>query len=187
MAGRRSRAHLVGAIAVGIVATVSLRSAAAPATDATSVAEAAFVRLQSLAGDWEGRSSQGWSGTSRIEVIARGSVVLFTSQTGAHPGETMATAIHRDGDRLLLTHYCVARNQPRLVASEISADGARLRFTFLDGTNLASRDRGHMDSVVFELLEPDRYISQWTWYQDGQERWLERIEHRRAGAGAAVE
>jgi hypothetical protein len=165
----------------------SWRSGAAPATDQSSAAEAAFARLQSLAGAWEGSSSQGWSGTSQVEVIARGSVVLFRSQTGAHPGETMATAIHRDGDRLLLTHYCVARNQPRLVASEISADGTRLKFTFLDGTNLASRDAGHMDSVVFELHEPDRYRSQWTWYQEGQERWLERIEYRRAGSGGAVE
>jgi hypothetical protein len=91
----------------------------------------------------------------------------------------MATLFHLDGDRLVLTHYCVARNQPRLVATAISEDGRRIEFSFLDGTNMTSRDDGHMDRAVYVIESPDRYRSQWTFYQKGQERWLEDIVNTR--------
>jgi hypothetical protein len=91
----------------------------------------------------------------------------------------MATAIHMDGERLVLTHYCVARNQPRLVATDISDDGRRIVFTFLDGTGMASRDTGHMDKAVFELIDDDHYTTHWTWYSKGEERWMEKIERVR--------
>jgi hypothetical protein len=141
-----------------------------------------FERLKSQAGEWEGRSTAGWEGTARHVVMARGSVVLVTSKfkDAAHDG--MATAMHLDGDRLLLTHYCEARNQPRLVLSRVEDGGRTAVFTFLDATNMASRDSGHMDKVVIRFQDDDHYTSQWTWYQDGQERWLEEITHTRIHA-----
>jgi hypothetical protein len=110
-----------------------------------------------------------------FEAIARGSVVLETSAFDAHPGERMVTAFHMDGERLLLTHYCVAGNQPRLIATAFDDGGRRVTFEFLDGTGLASRDQGHMDKAVFEFGEDRRLSSRWTWYQAGSERWLETI------------
>ena len=142
-------------------------------------ARRAFKQLLTLEGDWEGRSSQGWMDRMRFQKIARGSVLLELSDFEAHPGETMATVHHLDGDRLILTHYCVAGNQPRLVLSETRDDGAELHFAFLDGTNMPSRDRGHMDQAVLRFLDGDHFTSRWTWYQDGAERWLETIEYRR--------
>lgn len=138
----------------------------------------AFERLKGLEGEWRGRSTKGWTDTSTFRVIAGGSVVTETS-FDAHPGETMLTAFHLDGDRLLLTHYCVARNQPRLVASVIADGGKAITFTFLDGTNLRSRDQGHMDKATFRFDDPDHVTTRWTWYQDGVERWLEEIAMER--------
>ena len=92
---------------------------------------------------------------------------------------------HMDGDRLLLTHYCEAGNQPRLVASSIE-DGARtVTFTFLDATNLPSRDHGHMDKAILRFLDDDHFSSRWTWYQDGEETWMEEIVYERKGRGGA--
>lgn len=145
---------------------------------APAPAEVLFERMKGLAGDWEGKSTKGWTDRVQIDVIAGGSVVRMRSFE-AHPGETMETMVSLDGDRVLLTHYCVARNQPRLVATKIGADGRSAVFEFLDGTGMASRDTGHMDKVVFELPDDDRYTARWTWYQKGEERWLENIEHRR--------
>jgi hypothetical protein len=142
-------------------------------------AHRAFERLLALEGDWEGHSSEGWKDRVRFEKIARGSVLLETSQFEAHPGETMVTAHHLDGDRLVLTHYCVAGNQPRLVLSGSKNDGADLSFSFLDGTNMTSRDRGHMDRVEMHFIDADHFTSRWTWYQDGREQWLETIEFLR--------
>jgi hypothetical protein len=138
----------------------------------------AFERLKSLSGQWNGRSTKGWTDRNKVEVIAAGSVILMRGED-AHPNEVMATAIHMDGERLVLTHYCVARNQPRLVATDISDDGRRIVFTFLDGTGMASRDTGHMDKAVFELIDDDHYTTHWTWYSKGEERWMEKIERVR--------
>jgi hypothetical protein len=74
----------------------------------------------------------------------------------------------------------VAKNQPRLRATRIADDLGEIEFTFLDGTNLPSRDKGHMDRCVIKLDSADAYRSRWTWYQDGKESWMEDIEHRRA-------
>src|SRR5262245_24402264 len=74
------------------------------------LARAAFDRIKAMAGVWDGRSTKGWEESLRYQVIAGGSVVLETS-FDAHPNEAMATAFHMDGDRLMLTHYCMAKNQ----------------------------------------------------------------------------
>lgn len=144
-------------------------------------ARSAFERFKTLSGSWEGKSTKGWAEVNNYRVIARGSVVMGTS-FDAHPNETMVTMFHMDGDRLMLTHYCVAKNQPRMVATEISADGAEVTFEFLDGTNMSSRDKGHMDKAVFRFKSDDEFTSQWTWYQDGQESWMEEIRNTRQKA-----
>jgi hypothetical protein len=158
------------------------------AADATSVEErgrlarAAFERFKALAGRWNGESTKGWKEETTFRVIAQGSVVMSTS-FDAHPNETMATMFYLDGEDLVLTHYCVARNQPRLRATSFEDGGKTIMFTFVDGGNLPSRDRGHMDRAVFRFEGPDAFTTRWTWYQDGQERWMEDIRQTRA-AGA---
>jgi len=142
-----------------------------------SAAQLAFERLEALAGSWEGRSSEGWTSRTEIEVIARGSAVLERTNFEAHPGETMLTLFHKDGEALVLTHYCVAGNQPRLVASEIEGDA--LHFTFRDATNLAARDQGHMDEARIRLEGADAFSSQWSYYQAGATSWMEEIHYRR--------
>lgn len=153
----------------------------APATTPEAVtaarARAAFEQVKQLAGDWDQSSTKGWEGLTRTQVIAGGSAVLMTSNISPHPAtdERMATVFHLDGDRLLLTHYCVAKNQPRLAATAISADGRQIEFAFLDGTNMPSPDVGHMNRAVFTIDSPERYRSRWTFSQRGEERWMEEI------------
>lgn len=140
-------------------------------------AQAAFEHLKRLAGQWDQRSTNDWEGSATIRVIAGGSAVMVTSNVDPHPGsdETMATVFHMDGDRLMLTHYCVAKNQPRLLATSISADGRVIEFAFRDATNLRSPDHGHMNRAVYTLESEDRYRSRWTFSQKGEARWMEEI------------
>ena len=142
-------------------------------------AAAAYERFKNLAGEWAGKSTKGWTDREMISVIARESAVMVISNFEAHPDETMATMVHLDGDRLMLTHYCVARNQPRLEAISIENDGRTISFAFRDGTNLPSRDTGHMDKAIFRFVDDAHYSSQWTFYQDGQESWMEEIVYER--------
>jgi hypothetical protein len=141
-----------------------------------------FEKLKSLEGEWEGkilrngRPDGGRTERLSYAVIAGGSCVMETSRDGSHPGHTMATMYHLDGDALLLTHYCIAKNQPRLQATTISPDLREVVFTFRDATNLASREKGHMDKVVMRFVDDNRYTARWTWYQDGKEQWFEEVE-----------
>jgi len=141
----------------------------------------AYERFKALAGAWHGKSTKGWSEQIQYNVIAAGSAVEERS-FDAHPGEAMLTIVHMDGDRLMLTHYCAARNQPRLLATSISPDGNSVEFTFLDATNLPSRDKGHMDKAVFHFIDDRHFTTRWTWYQDGKEQWLEEIQMERTSA-----
>ena len=151
-----------------------------PATQPQTPAQRAFERFKQLDGVWEGRSTKGWVERTVTRTIAAGSCVMSTS-FDAHPNESMVTMFHLDGpERLMLTHYCVAKNQPRMLATDITADGKTITFTFLDATNLASRDRGHMDKAVFRFGDsPDQFSSQCTWYQSGNEQWMEEIDYTR--------
>lgn len=143
-----------------------------------SPAQLAFERFRALEGAWTGASTQGWEARMEIEVIARGTTVIQRSSFEAHPNEAMLTAYHRDGADLVLTHYCVAGNQPRLVARDFGDDG--LTFVWRDGTNLASRDEGHMDSVRYGFPAENELTARWSWYENGSEGWMEEIRYRRA-------
>lgn len=153
--------------------TAAMPEVAREAAGATT--NGVFERLKTLEGTWIGRSTKGWTEEVTYKVIAGGSVVMSLS-FDAHPGEQMVTMYHLDGERLLLTHYCVAKNQPRLMATSVEENGRKVTFTFLDGTGMKSRDAGHMDSLVMQFHDNDRFTSQWTWYQDGASSWMEEIE-----------
>jgi predicted enzyme related to lactoylglutathione lyase len=150
-----------------------------PAAAGEQSAVRAFERLKGLRGEWRARSTQGWDETIRFDVAARGSVVVETTRFREAPDRTMYTMYHMDGGRLMLTHFCEAMNQPRLLATAIEEDGRRVDFTFLDGTNIASRSIGHMDRAIYELIDADRFTSRWTWYEDGKESWMEEIVYER--------
>lgn len=146
-----------------------------PAVDARQV----FARLAALDGRWEGRSTKGWENVLENASIAKGSAILSTSTFKDADHEAMATLFYLDGERLLLTHYCEAGNQPTLVASSATPDAGSVTFTFLRGSGMKSREDGHMDKVVVRFVDEAHFSSQWTWYQDGKERWLEEITYRR--------
>jgi len=157
---------------------ISLITCTAQAALSGGQAKALFERIKASEGDFLGHSTKGWTETSHVQVIAGGSAVLVTS-FDAHPAEHMVTMIHLDGDRLLLTHYCMAKNQPRLVATAYDEANGDATFEFLDGTGMKSRDTGHMDKVVMHFADSDHWSERWTWYANGSEKWLEDIQFKR--------
>jgi hypothetical protein len=160
----------------GILAAAAVAWLAGTAPDPAHLAYQNFV---ALAGTWHNESTKGWTEEATFTVVGKGSAVLEVSRFADTPDDAMATAVYLDRDRLLLTHYCEAKNQPRLVASEISPDGRAVTFTFLDATNLARPGAGHMHAVKYRFIDANHFVSQWTWYQDGKEQWMEQITHRR--------
>jgi hypothetical protein len=148
------------------IATVLFVALAATAALAQSDAQKSFNQLKALTGSWEGKTADGKPLQVSFRETAGGSA-LMSEILGTGP-ENMVSLIHMDGpNRLLMTHYCGAGNQPRMQAS-VSPDGKTISFTFFDGTNIAS-DAGHMQSMVLTVLDNNHHTEDWTFAAQGKE------------------
>jgi hypothetical protein len=145
------------AVAVMVVLTV-------PLTFAVSDAQKSFDQLKSLSGSWEGKASSGKPVHVAFRVTSMGSALMSEIK-----GEDdMITMFNLDGERLLMTHYCGAGNQPRMLATT-SPDGKTITFDFLDATNLASSGAGHMNRVVISMLDAKHHTEEWNFIDHGKE------------------
>ena len=146
------------------IAAVIVVALAATAALAQSAAQKSFTQLKSLSGSWEGKTSDGMPLQVSFHETAGGSALMSEIQ-GDHD---MVSMIHLDGpDKLLMTHYCGAGNQPRMQAT-VSPDGKTVTFTFFDGTNIAP-DAGHMQSMVLTMVDENHHTEDWTFVAQGKE------------------
>src|SRR5215468_10686356 len=96
----------------------------------------AFETMKKLAGTWLAADDDGRPTdqvASIVKVTAGGSVVHETLFPG-QPHE-MVSIYSVDGPDLVLTHYCVLGNQPRMKADRKSPAN-QIRFRFVGGSNL---------------------------------------------------
>ncbi|HEY6294011.1 MAG TPA: hypothetical protein VI455_20860 [Terriglobia bacterium] len=127
---------------------------------------AQFDRVKSLAGEWQGKAADGRSVHLTYRSVSGGTAVLESIDNAGEP--LMVTLYYRDGDHLMMTHYCMANNQPRMRAD--ASNGDSIVFTFVDATNLSSPDAGHMNAHSITWKDADHVTQQWTWRQAGQEK-----------------
>jgi len=125
---------------------------------AQSDAQNSFDKLKTLAGSWEG-TMDGKPLLVSFRVTSMGNALMHEMTGGGRPDDPI-TMFHLDGDRLILNHYCDAGNQPRMVGT-ISSDGKTITFNFLDATNLLSSQMGHMQHVVFNLIDSNHHTELW--------------------------
>ena len=146
------------------IALCAFLTLAATAVFAQSDAQKSFDKLKSLTGNWEGKGSNGQNLKVAFRQTAGGSA-LMSQILGV---EDMISMFHLDGNRLLMTHYCGAGNQPRMQAS-MSPDGKTITFQFVDATNLASPTAGHMVHLVITMPDSDHHTEDWTFAQGDKE------------------
>lgn len=132
-----------------------------PEIDAT----AAWSKLKSLVGEWEGKGDMGTVYLS-YELIAGGTALVERERTDKTP--EMLTVYHLDGKRLVLTHYCMAGNQPRMEARSFNPGTGDLAFDFLDATNMPNPNAGHMRTVSMKLIDDKHLSSVWRFYENGR-------------------
>jgi hypothetical protein len=132
---------------------------------AQSDAAKAFEKLKSLQGTWAGVNPEGAKMRTTYRLTAAGSVLM--ADVGEGTSMEMVTMFHLDGDRLMLTHYCSAKNQPRMTA-KISPDLKTISFNFLDATNVPDPKAGHMHDAVFTFVDSQHYTEEWTWTEAGK-------------------
>jgi hypothetical protein len=131
---------------------------------AMAQSQSSFDRLKALAGTWEGKAPNGRTVKVLYRVTSNGSALLSEIQSE----DDMITMFHPDGDRLLMTHYCGAGNQPRMQGTT-SPDGKTITFNYVDATNLASPETGHMHRLVLNLLDANHHTQEWTFKENGKE------------------
>jgi hypothetical protein len=166
---------MVGLAGLFFLAAAATAGPAAPKPEGKVDAGAAFSRLQSLVGEWRVESARG-RGHSQFQAIAGGSVVLerFTESNGTE----MLTAYHLDGDKLVLTHYCMAGNEPHMVAEKFDPASGQLNFAFAGGSNIGA-ETGHMHDAAFRLISNDRFDAKWNFVEGGKLKFSEDIHYTR--------
>ena len=129
-------------------------------------ANAIFTKIKSLAGDWEHAAgpAKGQLALS-VTVIAGGSAIVERQFPGS-PME-MVTVYHLDGDEVMLNHYCMLGNQPRLKA-RMSDRKNTIKFDFVSATNLASKNDAHMHEGELTIVDKDTIKSTWTKFENAK-------------------
>lgn len=150
-------------IRIALVAAIAF---AAVSAFAQTDAQKAFNAIKNMPGTWEQHTPDGRTLQVTFKVVSGGSAVISEI---ADSKEDMISMIHLDGpNRLLMTHYCAAGNQPRMEAS-FSPDGKVITFRYVDATNLATPDAAHMNQMVLTLIDDNHHKEQWVFAGQGKD------------------
>jgi len=112
-----------------------------------------FEKIKKLAGTWLAADKDGKPTDqvfSVIKVTAGGSVVHETLFPG-QPDE-MVSIYTVDGPDLIMTHYCVLGNQPRMKADPKSPAN-QISFQFAGGSNLDPKKDKHMHAATLTIAD----------------------------------
>lgn len=87
-----------------------------------------------------------------FKVTAGGSAVHETNFPGQP--EEMVSVYHLDKGDLVMTHYCMLGNQPRMKADP-KAPANQIKWVFAGGTNFDPAKDMHMHSAVLTFVDDD--------------------------------
>ena len=138
-----------------------------PVPAAPGSGAAALEQLKALAGDWvEVEPKMGPAGhvVESYRVTAAGSAVVSTLAPGT--AHEMVSVYHRDGNDLVMTHYCAAQNQPRMRTKSVTGNVIAMEFD--GGTNVDPAKDVHIHAVKIELLGPDEMRETWIGWKGGK-------------------
>jgi hypothetical protein len=112
-------------------------------------------KMKKLAGTWLAADKDGKPTdqvVSIVKVTAGGSAVHETLFPG-QPHE-MVSVYTVDGPDLVMTHYCVLGNQPRMKADPKSPAN-QICFQFAGGSNLDPKKDKHMHAATLTIVDDD--------------------------------
>jgi hypothetical protein len=158
-----TKAALVTAAALAVVGCESTPTRTAVSADHEA---AMFNPIAQLAGDWTMQSPEGETFVaSRFSQTANNSAVREIMFPGdAHE---MTNLYHMDGNDLVITHYCAAGNQPRMVASRAkqTAEGTVYYFDLDSVSNLRPEHDHYMGNMTLTILNDGTLREDWRSYQ----------------------
>jgi len=147
-------------IVFGSVGVIALLVAAAALASDKRKSEEAFDRLASLQGEWKGEID-GVKATLICMLTADGSALM--EQFRPEKGPEMITMFTVDGDHLIATHYCAAKNQPQMVTATITDVQKPLAFSLVRVTGMKSPDDWHNTGLTVIQEDNDHLTQEWTY------------------------
>ena len=134
--------------------------------DATAEHDATMLgQISELLGDWEMTDEEGTRHhAATFAMTAGGSAVREIMFPG--DAQEMTNLYHMDGGDLVITHYCAAGNQPRMVASQAveTDDGTVFRFEFESVSNLRESHDHYMGNMTLTILKAGGLRQDWRSY-----------------------
>jgi hypothetical protein len=164
------RRFLSGGLLMSLTLTLSLASHGGDKsadTLPTRPTRAALDKMKKLAGTWVLADKDGKPTdqvASIIKVTAGGSTVHETLFPG-QPME-MVSIYTADGPDLIMTHYCVLGNQPRMKADPKSPAN-QIVFRFAGGANLDPKKDKHMHGATLTIVDDDHLEAQGIGWENG--------------------
>jgi hypothetical protein len=132
-------------------------------------ADSAFQFLQTMTGDWDRSGGDHDHGANsnliKIRVSAAGSAIVETIFPGSET--EMVTVYHRNGDDLLLTHYCALQNAPVMKFQKSDKPG-EIKFVFQGGTNFDPKVNMHVHEGTLRIKNSDTVESSFLTFDDGK-------------------
>jgi hypothetical protein len=152
-------------VVVGMVGMALFIVASATFAADKTKSEEAFDRLVSLKGEWKGEI-KGIDTTLIYTVTANGSALMEECRPGKGP--EMITMFTVDGDHLIATHYCSAKNQPQMATSTITDAQKPLAFSLVRVTGLKSADDWHNTGLTVIEEDNDHLTQEWSYQFKGK-------------------
>ena len=128
---------------------------------------AAFERLISLVGEWEG-TANGAPVKATYTLVSGGTALMERLQPSNE--SEMLTLYTLDGDHLLVTHYCSSGNQPQMKTAAITDLNGVLTFKVYQVSGMKSVDEGHMTALIVTMPDKDHFTQEWTYKEKGHEQ-----------------
>ncbi len=153
--------RLLGAVALlALLLPVPLSALAQETLVPVESSDPGWSRMLALAGRWRLPAPETPRQSAFRVVLAPVSRGTALEERYGNPaGDTTRTLFHRDGARILATHYCAQGNQPRLAwTPPAAADVAPIAFEFVDATNLPDPGASHLVRLTLWLDPEGRLI-----------------------------
>ena len=142
------------------------QSRSAAAASAQTDAQKAFTAIKTHARHMAGNHSQ-WPGSkSRSKLVSGGSAVMseIRRHTPRHDQHDQPRWPQQASADALLRYRKSAAH-----AGSVSPDGKTITFSFVDATNLAAPDAGHMQKMVLTMLDDNHHTEEWVFVDHGKE------------------
>ena len=125
-----------------------------------------FIELES---EWIGTHINHQGEEEQVELVYRtvSGGTAVEERIFADTPKEMITVYHGSGENgILMTHYCMLGNQPRLQLEK--SHEIAFNFKYLDGVGIDREKTRHMGGMKLTILDENTIQQEWDYYEDGE-------------------